>query len=109
MTNWVSSLAHFVTSRRKPLSGEQARYAHQRGRDDPGHRYQAGRLSSTNHEDRAVTRASREIVALDDGMAKIRLSGAASALAGNPTEYGLLAGVGTALGLLVPSRRRVHA
>lgn len=63
------------------------------------------------HEGLAVTNVGREIVALNDGQGKTRVYPGAggSELAGNPLEYGLLAGVGTALGLIVPPRRRASA
>jgi hypothetical protein len=61
------------------------------------------------HEGLAVTKAARQVVALTDGRGKrIVFHGVDDgALAGDPVEDGLLAGAGTALGLIVPSRRRV--
>ena len=63
------------------------------------------------HEGLTVAKAGREIVALNDGQGKrlVYYSLGATELAGNPLEYGLLAGVGTALGLVVPARRRAPA
>jgi hypothetical protein len=60
------------------------------------------------HEGPAVTKAAREIIALNNGHGKrlVYPGVNVSILAGNPLEYGLLAGVGTALGFVVPPRRR---
>jgi len=59
----------------------------------------------------AVTKVGREIIALNGGRGErlVYVGGAGSELAGNTLEYGLLAGVGTALGIVVPSRRRAAA
>jgi hypothetical protein len=58
-----------------------------------------------------VAKAGRQIVALNDGHGKrlVYTGVAGTELAGKPLEYGLLAGVGTALGLVVPPRRRAPA
>lgn len=61
------------------------------------------------HAWQAVTNAGREIVALNDGHGQRLIYpslGGNELLAGNPVEYGLLAGVGTALGLVLPAPRR---
>jgi len=66
--------------------------------------------TGSSHAWRAVTKARREVVALNDGKVKrVGYGGFARDLAGNPMEYGLLAGLGTGLGLVVPPRRRVPA
>jgi len=56
-----------------------------------------------------VTKAGREVVALNDGKAKGSPGGFASGLAGNPAEYGLLAGLGAGLGFVAAPRRRAPA
>ena len=62
------------------------------------------------HAGRAVTKAARQVVALNDGKAKrVGYGGFARDLAGNPMDYGLLAGLGIGLGFVVPPRRRVPA
>ena len=63
------------------------------------------------HEGLAVTKAGREVIALNNGQGnrRVYVGVAGSELAGNPMEYGLLAGVGAALGLVVPPRRRAPA
>lgn len=63
------------------------------------------------HKGLAVTKTGREIIALNDGRGnRLVYPGlAGTELAGNALEYGLLAGVGTALGLIVPPRRRTPA
>lgn len=53
-----------------------------------------------------VTKAGREVVALNDGKARRSFGGLTRGLAGNPVGYGLLAGLGTGLGFVVPPRRR---
>jgi hypothetical protein len=55
---------------------------------------------------RVVVKARREVIALNDGKVK-RVGGffGGSSLAGNPAEYGLLAGLGAGLGFVVPTRR----
>ncbi len=53
-----------------------------------------------------VTKAGREVVTLNDGKARRSVGGMAQSMAGNPVEYGLLAGLGTGLGIVVPPRRR---
>lgn len=101
-------------SRAGPPSGSDARFmvAQMRGKHPGvqlvfrGPRVIVVSASGSIHEGSAVARASREIVALDDGRAKIHVFAAGSELAGNPIEYGLLAGLGLGLGLVVPSRRR---
>jgi hypothetical protein len=55
-----------------------------------------------------VTKAGREVVALNDGKAKRSVAGLGRGLAGNPAEYGLLAGLGAGLGFVVPPRRRAR-
>ncbi len=56
-----------------------------------------------------VTTAGRDVVALNDGRAKRSVAGLGRGLAGNPVAYGLLAGLGTGLGFVVPPRRRAPA
>jgi hypothetical protein len=61
------------------------------------------------HEGWLVTKAGREVVARSDGQARRSVGGMTRELAGNPIEYGILAGLGIGLGLLVPPRRRAPA
>jgi len=59
-------------------------------------------LTGSFHAGWLVTKAGREVVALSDGKAKRSVGGVVRGLAGNPVDYSLLAGLGTALGFLVP-------
>jgi hypothetical protein len=63
------------------------------------------------HEGLAVAKAGREIVALNDGQGKrlVYPGLGGSELAGNPMEYGLLAGLGGGLGFVAAPRRRAPA
>jgi hypothetical protein len=56
-----------------------------------------------------VTKADREVVALNGGKAKTAWGDFYSTLAGNPAEYGLLAGLGAGLGFVTAPRRRAPA
>jgi len=56
-----------------------------------------------------VTKAGGEVVALNDGKAKKSVAGFGRGLAGNPVDYGLLAGLGAGLGFVMPLRRRALA
>jgi hypothetical protein len=65
--------------------------------------------TGTFHAGWLVTKAGREVVALNGGKARRSVGGMARGLAGNPVDYGLLAGLGTGLGFVVPCRRRAPA
>jgi hypothetical protein len=58
------------------------------------------------HAGRLLTKAGREVVALNDGKARRSFGGLTRGLAANPVGYGLLAGLGTGLGFVVPPRWR---
>jgi hypothetical protein len=114
---WIGGYRYYVDEQIVLAPGSDARYlvALMQGQH-PGVQVVARTpravvISSTGsfHAGWLVTKAGQEVVALNDGKAKRSVGGMVRDLAGNPVDYGLLAGLGTGLGFVVPPRRRAPA